>query len=333
MRLIHEKLQSMLGSPDENLTFAGRLGEMFTALADTVPEPDSAVARMSAITAMQAFGDEVSRLSKDIQSLRQDADRRIGEAVDTVNAALVRIHDLNPLIARRLNAGQEATALEEQRTQAINEIAQFLDLRIFTRSNNFISLSTSTGVVLDDSVGRKLVYTPAGTISTNTGFEPISVRKIDPGTGVVSTTGVALDPNLVAGSLRGLIDMRSRDLPDLALELGEFAARVADEFNKVHNDSTAVPPPAKLDGRATGLLATDQHGFTGQVTFAVTNSSQLLAKRIDVDFSAGTITTDGGAPAALSGTTLGDIVNDVNGALGFTSFFLAYPVNAHDRYM
>ena len=316
MTIIHERLQSFLGSPNENITVPGRLDVAFNAFADLVPEPDSTVRRLTMVNDLQAYADEVTRIGDHLQLLRQESDRRIGEAIDTINTALERLIELNPRIAQTRATGDDSTALEEQRTQALAEIGELIDIRTTDLDNGFQHVTTTTGLALLDSIRRKLVYTPEGTVTPNTRFSQIPANKIDSVTGQAAATGTALDPEIGSGQLRGLIDMRNTVLPNIALELGELSARVVDELNRVHNDNSAVPPPTSLTGRASGLLGTDAHGFTGTAIFVVTDTNEEITRRIDIDFTANTIDIDSGGPAALSGTTLADVVGDINTALG-----------------
>ena len=48
----------------------------------------------------------------------------------------------------------------------------------------------------------------------------------------------------------------------------------------------------------------------------MTDTSNQVTRRIDIDFSANTINIDSGGAAALSGATLADVVGDINTALG-----------------
>ena len=309
MTIIHERLQSFLGSPNQNITVPGRLDIAFNSFADLVPEPDSTVRRLTLVDDLQAYANEVTRIGDHLQLLRQESDRRIGEAIDTINTALTRLAELNPRIAQTFASDEDPTALEEQRTQALSEIGELIAIRTTDLDNGFQHVTTTTGLVLLDSIRRELVYTPEGTVTPNTRFSQITANKVDSVTGQAAATGKALDPDINSGQLRGLIDMRNTVLPNMALELGELSARVVDELNRVHNDNSAVPPPSSLTGRATGLLGTDAHGFTGTATFVVTDTNEEITRRIDIDFSANTIDID-------SGGTLADVVGDINTALG-----------------
>ena len=102
-----------------------------------------------------------------------------------------------------------------------------------------------------------------------------------------------------SGEIRGLLDLRDVELPKLSDQLGEFTARAADAINAAHNDSSAVPAPTSLVGKDTGQdVSTAFNNFSGQATVAIVNSSGVVQRQVAIDFTAGTMSIDGGAASA-----------------------------------
>jgi flagellar hook-associated protein 1 FlgK len=115
------------------------------------------------------------------------------------------------------------------------------------------------------------------------------------------------------------MELRDTRLPGLADQLGEFVARTTEEINRAHNAATAVPAPASLNGRNTGLDdPTVFKNFTGKTTIAIVDSAGVVTQQVAVDFDAGTMTATGASPASLSfaAGTAGDFVAKLNSALG-----------------
>jgi flagellar hook-associated protein 1 FlgK len=323
----HDRLQAMFGSPNQNITLSARLEKLYEGFAALPIEPDNMVRRTGAVNAMQDMANEIKRLAADIQLLRGEAEKQIGEAVLNINTLLTRIRDLNESIAREdAIAGSDSAALKEDRDLALEKLSQYMDVRTFKfnasseqirPSTEFLGVSGANGVVLVDSLLRQLSYTSPGSVDTATTFDQIVVGKVT-ADGTVDTEpnqGI-IDKNIVSGELKGLLEMRDEVLPKLALELGEFSSKLVDNLNKIHNQNTTVPAPSSLTGRNTGLISTDATGFTGKVTIATFNSSNNFVNRVEIDFDAGTINTNGGGAVATTLTTLGDVVTAVNGALG-----------------
>ncbi len=316
MQTLHTRLQSLLGSPGDNVTFPAKLDQAFEEMASLASQPESVVKRVSAVNALQDFADEVGRIAQVVQDLRAEADRRISEGITLVNDAIARVADLNPLITRELVVGGDASALMEQRDRAVKQISEYVDVRVNESSDGSIGIATSSGVVLLDAIQRRLVYQPQGIVGTNSVFEQIEVAKVNPADGQLVSTGTVLDTALQSGSLRGLLDMRDKQLSAIGVEIGELSGAVIDQYNAAHNDNASVPPPTILVGRNIGTVATDPHGFTGVTTFATLDADNMLLNRATVDFNSNTISLNGGAPTALGGNTIADVMQAVNTALG-----------------
>lgn len=302
---MHSRLQSLLGSPDENTSLSGRLDELFTGLSNLVLDPASPARRQTALSSLEDFATEVVRLAEQLQLLRADASARIVNDVANLNNLLKSVADLNPIIVREMALGGDTGGLEEQRDKALREISEIIDIRVNRNSDGSIRINTSNGVTLLDNTLYELQYTAPGTVLAETNFSQITIHKIDPITGAVEAFGQPLDPVIQSGSLRGLLDMRDETLPDIATALGELSARVIDQLNAVHNANTAVPAPNVLTGRNVGILATDKHGFTGDATFVVLAADGSVVNSVAIDFD-----------ALGAAATVNDVITAVNAGLG-----------------
>lgn len=304
MSEIYGQLQSLLGDPAANNSLTGKLDSINSAFAALTIDPTMSVSRTAALDEIANFGIETDRLLTRIQDLRKEADNHIAEEVNVVNDAILRIYELNLEIKSAYQSNQPVGELEDQRAQALSEISEIMDIKTYPMSDGAIAVVTDAGQQLLDFEPRQLVYSPAADVTSQTIFAQISLNVYDPTTQTIADTGLALDPELQSGSLRGWIDMRNTELPNLAAQIGALASGVADQFNAVHNDNIAIPPPAMLTGSETGVLATDPHGFTGQATFYSFDASNNIVASYTVDFdNPGT-------------TTMADVLAEVNGALG-----------------
>ncbi|MBT3787890.1 MAG: flagellar hook-associated protein FlgK [Alphaproteobacteria bacterium] len=314
---LHDRFQAILGSPQDNNSLAGRMDQVFEAFGTLPIEPDSLVRRTAAVNDLKAFADSMTVMASQIQLLRGEADRQVGDAIQIVNTQLTRISDLNQQIQKvQLETGTGAADLLNQRDQALSTLSEYMDIETFTFGNGEIGVTTAGGTVLVDQLARQLEYVTPGTVTSTSRFSQISVNKVDAVSGVLTSTGETLDAGLTSGRIKGLIEMRDEILPNFASELGEFSAKVADQINLVHNDNVAVPPPSVLTGINTGLIGTDTTGFTGKVTFVTTDASNNLVNRLEVDFTNNTISKNGAAASAATLTTINDVVTVVNAQMG-----------------
>ena len=321
---LHDRFQAILGSPEDNNSLAGRMDQVFEAFGTLPIEPDSLVRRTAAVNDLKSFADSMSVMAAQIQDLRGEADRQLGDSITVINAQLTRIQQLNKQIQKvELESSVGAPDLQNQRDDALRILSEYIEVDTFTFGNGEIGVTTAGSVVLVDQLARQLEYTPPGTVTSASRFSQVVVNKVDPVTGAVAATGETLDTNLKSGRVKGLIEMRDEILPNFAAELGEFSAKVADQINLVHNDNVAVPPPSSLTGINTGLVGTDTTGFTGKVTFVTTDASNNLVNRLEVDFTNNTISKNGAAAAGATLTTLNDVVSVVNAQMGTATLSFA----------
>ncbi|MBT4488201.1 MAG: hypothetical protein HOC72_11710, partial [Rhodospirillaceae bacterium] len=267
---------------------------------------------------IQNVADSLDRYGRQILNLRSEADTQIVSEIATINNALAQVHSLNNLISHEKETGGNPAALEEQRARAIEKISDIVDIRAVEKTNHKVEISTISGLSLLDDRLRVLQYNPPGQVETTVVFNSITVHHIDSTTGLPSATGVALEPNLRAGTLKGLVDTRDKELPDVALSLGEMSSKFIDLINQVHNENTAVPPPNTLTGRNVGALATDPHGFTGKMTFGILDSNNILTSSYEIDFA---------APGLV---TLQDVITNVNGNITGGTLALSNGVMSFD---
>ncbi len=305
MRDLHERLQATLGRPDSGTSPSARMNNVFSALGDLAFNPADAVTRQQFLSVLQGYTEEVARIADELQSLRGDTSRRIESEVGSVNESLRQIFELNRKILDQRGRGGDTSGLENQRQAALATLSKSIDLRILENGDGSVSVNTITGAQLvTPAFYAALRYEGPGVVSAETEFPPITVQRVDPSTGQPAGTQRPLDGDIRSGALRGLIDMRDRQLVDLSVALGELSARVADEFNAVHNLNTAVPPPNQLVGKTTAFTGTDPHHFTGAVTFAVVDANEQIVARTTYDFDAN------------PGATLNDMITAVNAGLG-----------------
>ncbi|MEX1035750.1 MAG: flagellar hook-associated protein FlgK [Sneathiella sp.] len=304
MSEIYGQLQSLLGDPAANNSLTGKLDSLNSAFSALTVDPTMSVSRTAALNEISNFGIETNRLLTQIQDLRKEADTHVKEEIEVVNAAILRLHDLNLEIKSASQSNKPIGDLVDQRDQALTEISKVMDIKTYPMSDGAVAVVTDAGQQLLDFQPRQLVYSPAASVTSETIFSQITLNVYDTMTKTVADTGLALDPELQSGSLRGWLDMRNTELPNLAAQIESLSAEVAAQFNAVHNDNITVPPPATMAGRNTGVLAADAHGFSGQASLYSFDANNNVVASYTVDFdNPGT-------------ATMADVIAEVNGALG-----------------
>lgn len=305
---LYDRIQSLFGDPGGDGFFA-KVDSVFSAFAASAEDPTSSPRRQEALFRTQALFDEASRIGKQIQAVREDADGRIQSAVEKANSLLTQIEGLNLEIARATAVNGDASGAETAQAALIGQLAELMDIRVSVRPVGGVSIRTGLGTMLAGEGAATLGYNRAGTVTGETAFNEIWVT--EPG----GQKRSLLD-SVTSGEIKGLVELRDIEAPAAAERLAELVAHTADELNRAHNANSAVPAPTTLTGRNTGQsFPTAIEGFSGRTTIAVTTPAGVVQSRADIVFSGGTMTING-APADPS-----NFLTVLSAQLGATASF------------
>jgi len=315
-----DRAQALFGNPGDSSSFFTRLDDVYAAFTAASTDAASSIRRDQAIDRVTDFLNEASRISTTLQAMGVEADSQIAAAVERTNQLLKQIDDLNGDISRGRIQGGDTTGPENVQSQLINELSGLIDVSVAARANG--------GVIIRASDGNALAGSGSGG-----GAAVLKYVRTEGASGEinVSLAGGGSEPFLNAritgGEIRGLLDLRDRDLPALGDQLSEFVTRSVDELNRAHNAASAVPAPASLTGRDTGMeLSTAIGGFSGRTSVVIVNPAGVVSRKVDINFDAGTMSIDGGVtttaftPASFMATLNGQLAGQgsasfANGAL------------------
>jgi flagellar hook-associated protein 1 FlgK len=292
-----DSAQSLFGDPAGSTSFFDKMDAVFTTLAAAAEDPTSPVRRSDALNTLETFFEDAERIAAGLRGLRSETDSRIASGVTRANQLLQDIEALNVEISRSSVAGRSASDAENQQAALIDELSTLVDLKSTPRGHGGVQLRTSSGVLLAGDGAATLSYArgPAG----GSGSAQASYGEI-----LVTAPGGQAQPlldHVNSGELKGLVTARDRELPALSEQLSEFVSKTADELNRAHNAASAAPAPARLSGRSTGLdLDTAIAGFTGRATVATVDSAGQVTRRVDIDFTARTLSVNGGGATAFT---------------------------------
>nr|WP_243846291.1 flagellar hook-associated protein FlgK [Rhizomicrobium palustre] len=307
------QINSLLGSPGDGQALTTKLQGVFSALNSAQLSSTSSVSQGAVVNKMKSLASSISSLSSQLDNLANQADGQLTTAVSQANTLIKQIYDYNQLIKTASVHGNSDTVYLDQRASALNSLAQMMDLRVAPQDDGSVLVTTQDGMNLVSDSYASLSY--AG--GKNGVYGTIQAQDTNGATGNPIGSVQSLDSHLTSGSMRGLIDMRDTTIAGLKNELGSFAKTVANSFNAVHNENSAYPAPSTMDGRDTGLLASDSLNFSGKTTITLTDSSGAAVGSAAIDFGAGTITT--GAGTFNFTNSIGSFTNNLNSALSSVS--------------
>jgi flagellar hook-associated protein 1 len=301
-----DRAQALLGDPSGDGTVFSTLDAVFQSFGALSVDPASPLRRATALSDVQTLLTQLETTAQEIAGLREEAHVRAGAAMEEANALLGSIAQLNQTIQRARVAGTSAAEAETEQARMLDRLSEIIDVRLEPRNFGGVDVRTTDGMLLADVQAGRLAF------ASTTDGEPYPGVVMIPPRG---TTEAPFDGHLDGGELKGLLTIRDRELPNLQLAFGEFAAGTIDALNAAHNAGSPVPAPAQLDGRNTGLLATDRLNFSGVTRIGVVNGDGVLQRSFTIDFGAGTITDNAGAVTNFT-NSVGALATAIDTALG-----------------
>ncbi|THD81284.1 MAG: flagellar hook-associated protein FlgK [Phenylobacterium sp.] len=304
-----DNAQSLFGDPSSTTSFFNGLDTVYSDFASAANDPSNNLLRSQGVSDVQDFLGQANQINGQLSQLGSTVDTRVSADVDQVNSLLTQISGLNSNISRANLVNADASGAENIQSQLLDQLSTLISVKVTQRTGGGVDVRSPEGVLLAGDQAATLAYN--STIST-----PGYISATPAG-----ATGTAQPIQISSGEIRGLLDLRNTALPGLADQLGEFTTQAVQQLNDAHNASSAVPAPATLTGRDTGLdLPTAVSNFTGQSTIAIVDSNGVVQHTVAIDFDAQTMSVDGGAATATSPTTFLADLNSALGANGSASF-------------
>jgi len=333
----YTRLQDMFGTPEENSSISGLMNTLRTSFEQLATDPQQSVNQFTAVTSATDVANALNNLSVTIQSYREEVDRQVGVAVDTINTQLQDLDRLNDDIVRNQVLGLPVGDLLDKRDIALQKIAEQIDVKWFIRDNGAAYVMTGSNYTLLDNEPRTLEFSSPTGVSKSTvypgGFRPIEIVGGNPD---ITTL-------IKSGRVASLIDLRDNILPGLQDQIDQLTSTLAEEVNRAHASAMPIPglstftgttafttadllDPANPQSVALNAYTNPTAGFTeyGSLQFAVIDSSGSgvgSALRVNLDeFKAqmeAYVTGFTGTPYDYQ-LTVGDIINMLNGAYAAT---------------
>ncbi|ESQ84614.1 hypothetical protein ABENE_19545 [Asticcacaulis benevestitus DSM 16100 = ATCC BAA-896] len=309
-----DQIQAQFGDITDSNNLFNQASAALSSFAQIGEDPTSSAGRQQALSYLSSFLSEGDRISKKIQTVRGDADARIGSDVNSVNDLLKSISELNASISTATVTGDDATGSQTTQLAYIDQLSKLVDVSVTQNTNGGVTVRTQSGMLLaNDTNYATLSYKPTTGVDASTSFGPISV------TGVTGETRDLTD-SLTSGEIKGLLDIRDKTSVAVNAQLNEYVTQFSAQINAAHNASSAVPAPAILTGKNTSLTEGEAiKGFTGETNIVTLDSAGNIAHTMKITFDAdgsgnGGYAVDGGGGGTI-GFSASSFVSDINAGL------------------
>lgn len=301
--------QGAFGDPSQATSYLNQLSTVFSDFAAAANDPASNLPRSQTVDDLNTFLDTTQNVAGTLSSIGAQTGAQIGADVGQINQLLQQINTLNTNIGGSGGTGASVAGAQDSQAKLLGQLSSLMQISVSTQGDGTAVVRSSTGQLLVGFGGAaSLAYTPSVSAMGQ-------VTVTSPGQGAATTLQVG------DGELQGLLSLSNTIIPGVQAQLAQYVSGAADAINAAHNANTAVPPPQTLTGRNTGLdLPTIVGDFTGKTNIAVVGANNQLVQQVAIDFSAGTMSVNGGAATAFTPATFLASLNTALGGKGAASF-------------
>lgn len=272
------QLESLIGELSET-DLSSDLTEFFSSISDVLNDPESTSVRNLAVLQGQTLAQSIQTLSSRVQTIREDLNEQVVSMATDINRLTSEIGELNVKIAAMEGgsvSNSDAVGLRDLRSQALDELADLIEIRVSEQLNGTVSVYTNGDFLVYDGVVREV----EAVLESNEGFASASIHFVE--------SDALVDP--ASGELRGLLDARDDVLGGFLDGLDDFTSTLVYEFNRVFSCGQGLNGYTELTSEfavADTQAALDKAGLTytpenGAFQVVVLNTTTGEETRYDI---------------------------------------------------
>ncbi|MBK6468841.1 MAG: flagellar hook-associated protein FlgK [Rhodobacter sp.] len=260
-----KRLETIFGRPEDQASLSARVAALDNTLLDAASRPESEARLTTAVDAARLLATSLNRASDAVQEERGRTDQKIGKAVADLNGALQQVNDLNATIRSFSGAGQDVSALLDQRQQIVDRISHLVPVREVARDHNQIALMTTGGAVLLDGKAAVFDFAAVNTVvpemtQASGGLSGLTLNgRPMPTAGETSF--------ILGGELAGLFAVRDELAVTGQAKLDAMARDLVDRFGEAGLDPTlALGDPGLFTDAGGAFLPADEIGLSSRLS-------------------------------------------------------------------
>ena len=258
------EILDLIGTPETVGGLSARVDNFETALLEAASRPDSDARLNSVLDAASSLASKINEISDGIQTLREDADARIGLEVDGLNTSLEQIAELNEQILRAKAHDQDYPTLLDQRQKLVDDISELVPIRKLDRGNDTIALYTMGGALLLDIEPAEIGFETTAPIIADMTLASAALSGLTINGVPIETAGNY--SAIAGGTLAGLFELRDESAVAVQDNIDEIARDLVARFEDPTLDPTlAVGDPGLFTDGGAVLDTADIIGLAGRL--------------------------------------------------------------------
>jgi len=258
-------------------SIASEIDKFFDSWQELTANPSGLVERDNVLQRGQLLADTFHTAADDLDNIRYNINNTILGKVDSLNAKIQEVADLNARIQMLEVGGQSANAARDQRDVLIEELSTALGVQTYPDSNGLAVVQLPGGLPL-------VTGTNAMQLEADTSGADVQLKLI------IGSSTKDLSLNNLGGEIRGMIEVRDVFLQDVEDDLDTLAYNLVTAVNTQH------------------LLGTGLDDNTARNFFDALGTSTGAARNIEVSLTDSNDVA-AGSGAAATGSEPGDNTN------------------------
>jgi flagellar hook-associated protein 1 len=248
---MYQQLQDVYGQPGGSDALETVYNNFTSSLQALSTSPDDTSAQSAVVSNAQILAQQLNQATANIQSLRQNAELGISNAVSQANNAMSQIATLNDQIAAAPAGASETANLMDQRDSYIDQLSQLMDVSVIPTATGQVSVFTNSGVELVGAKAAQLSFNAQGTMT------PASQWSANPAQSTVGTITLTTvsgskidliqDHAIRSGTIAAYVQMRDQDLVQAQNQIDGLAAGMASALSDKTTSGTAVANGFDID--------------------------------------------------------------------------------------
>ncbi|ALG75385.1 flagellar hook protein [Azospirillum thiophilum] len=224
----------VLGQPQDEKSVSTQLSKLQQAFSRLHDMPNDDAAQNAVVAQATALAAGLNTAADAAQAVIGDARDRLQTSVDTVNAALHRVGDLNGSIAALEARGGDAGDLRDERDRLLDQVSQEIGIRTYTGDDGQVVVMTRNGQTLMD---RSLEPgdTPLALVGGELQINGQRLAWLGDG---APPSGTAPNPDteIQTGRIMGYVQTITRDMPRALDQLDQLAEGLVQGFQAAEAD-------------------------------------------------------------------------------------------------
>lgn len=281
-----DRLSSLYSADNYSSSPSALIGDLRDALQTFAASPSNSTVGNSVVSIAESLSNALNDGTKQIQSLRNDADNEIADSVANINDVLAKFEKVNQQILSGTRAGTDVADFLDQRDSLLKQLSGEIGITTMMRGDNDMVIFAENGVTLFETSARKISFEPSNGLSAGAVGNAVLVDG-------VPLSHDTFDQPFGTGRLSGLLQLRDQIAPQYQMQLDEIARGLVNMF--AESDQSGAG-----GANATGLFswsgspATPGAGFSSGLAGTIKVSSAFIAS----EGGSSLLLRDGGANGA-----------------------------------